>query len=784
MESLLKELKENFNNYIKGVDDFYVKSTENYQSLFKEDKSGIFCRAISHIIRQFLTEEEADSLFIEVPVDELATKENKQAENFLQMENAIGHTLAMAVYPDFIEAPTIENTKEGNFYYSADEIKGRPRLWKIEKGKNTGKLYPDEQFKDRRGNIPVKVGDDAPTLREIFNKHHCNTYRLKSLPGNFHRPAREKMAKMAELLDVYRANKTTKRYNNALLIGFGSPKNIISNYSYIDYPLEFTHNYNNIENSKEYDIIVCVGDCHYKGYEMRLNQLLTKDKTKKIIYIGINHHKDFRGKVFSFSYREMYHYYANDKFPSVKINYVKWDNLECVINKNSSIFRDECLKTIPDIDKIERRVNSYIIKPYLGIENDTNFQEESFQDNILNFINEYFSSSIDDDQWNYLVNSFDNLSLPDLTNNPKSSIFDRIKTNRGKKSEYFFLRSNVYNISRIRDFCKNHNNNRNAFAVDVYIDSKKYYIEKVVKVLFKKLALGTFHLVVFSFFKLNEIATFLLKETKVYNQEYRKKLLNNITYTASSFKRQEYGTLDNFNSKFDLDVLNDYLKESERYILTDEAHQTYDISGELIRCNQLINTDELYEYKEDWLPCELSFYQSPENFQQLRDILYDLPKDKNIDTYSNLWKSRMQERCKNEYKGNSNEMREKDNFKFLDEQTFNNIVNDRYRSVAPRCYKLLFNRMRALGLLNEQEYKYCYNARAASKQGTKIGKILKEGIYEYILTGKCTIQDVNTICSNSENRENPITLDILKDLCIKTITITDITPINKHNDDE
>lgn len=779
MDELLDKLKTYFTDYIQKVDNFYIESTKGYSSLFGDKIPDKFYRAISYIIRQFLESNGNDnSLFIQVPVDEIAVKPKDQKPNYYKMEEAIAHTLSMAVCPISINAPKIENAPEGSFYYTADEINGRPRLWQAKIARTTQRIYPDELFKDR-GQVGKKVLEKTEGLRNIFNDHLNNTYKLSSLPENFNKPTQEKMVKMANFLAIYKANKTNKQYNNALMIGYGRPENLICNYPYVEFPLEFTNKYNNVDD-KEYDIVICVGDRYYLGNEMQLNQRLAQGKSKKIIYIGTTRPQDFNGETFSFSYREMYHYFAQNKFPTFKIHNWEWRELSELLENTSKIFSNDRLNDITDIDKIKRHVNSHIIYQYIGKDSNNESEEESFQDDILDFINTNYSYLINNDQWDFLKESFEKLSLPKSSNNPKTDWLFKDTKKNNPNSQYLYLNPSQPYKDKIKETC-NKNNERNTFAIDVHVDSYQYI--DTIKALFERLALGTFNMV--SFFKLKRIFDFLLKETEMYKQEYRKKILGNITYTESQTSRQEYGSLDNFD--YALEALNDWMKTSAtttNYVITDENDNTYDICGDVIRCKQLIDVDKLFEYKEDWLPCELSFYQKPENFHELRDVLYDLPVDRNIETYSNLWKERLKTRCLDIYQDNCNKMITEDKIEFS-KGVLKKVVKDKYTSKFPNCYYRLFNKMKAIGILTEEEHNYCIRAQKANENSRSVGRKLKEGTLNYVLTGECTTPDINIICSNSKKTKNPINLDSLKELCIKTVTIKEIKKSNKkHHDDE
>lgn len=199
MEAVLNNIKHQFEEYIKKVDAFYKETTKNYSVLFGTEPD-IFCLAMSHIVHNFL-ESDGDSLFIQIPVDELGTRQTLQDKNFQKMEEAICHTLAMAVYSDNMEAKDLSELSEGDIFYTADDIEcpsgeTRPRLWKIIKDKLGNR--PKEQFCDksrtnRKNDLLISINKEH--LCSIFSNHKANTYKLNSLPDNNNEPTRKKMAK-------------------------------------------------------------------------------------------------------------------------------------------------------------------------------------------------------------------------------------------------------------------------------------------------------------------------------------------------------------------------------------------------------------------------------------------------------------------------------------------------------------------------------------------------------------------------------------------------------------
>ena len=129
------------------------------------------------------------------------------------MEEAISHTLAMAVYPDNIQVDDFSSCEVGDFYYTATNIscrngKVRPRLWEIKQSQRIDK-YPKEIFPDERTGASLLIAE-AQERCNIFQSHINNTYKLCSLPENNNEPTQKKMRKMAEWLDVYKNNKTSK----------------------------------------------------------------------------------------------------------------------------------------------------------------------------------------------------------------------------------------------------------------------------------------------------------------------------------------------------------------------------------------------------------------------------------------------------------------------------------------------------------------------------------------------------------------------------------------------
>lgn len=779
MKRFLVNIENAFKNYVSHVDNFYIESTKGYSKLFENNLPGTFFRAISHVMRQFL-ESDADSLFIQIPVDELASNKAEQDGNFFKFEEAISHTLAMAVYPGTLNAQNLDDLNCGDFYYTADNVKcrggeNRPRFWKIKKD-NTGRKYPSEQFPDTsKYNVPISIGK-FNDLCEIFENHRYNTYKLDHLPDNNHKTTREAMMKMAQMLGIYKANKTHKHYENALIVGFGAPSSLISNYPYLSYPINFVNNYTTIKNDQQYCVTVFVGDCKYKGYEGTINNRLAKGHTKKVIYIGSNKPDHYNGLTFSFSPREMYHYFANDKFPNFEIDKINWNSLNEIINSISEILHDDSLNIQEDLIK---RVISYAITPFIGYSLFNS--EDSIEDRLLNILNEELS--LTDEQWETLVKKMEEKQQIRLDGNPKKEMFSTIKAaTEGNKCT--LLEPYTSYTNKIKDVCQN-NKMGNTYVIDVFSDSEKYI--DIVRCLFKKLALGNVHLL--TYFNLNKIKDFLSGESKIYNQEYRKSVLDGLSYSATSNEKPTtYGSLDYFDYDTIDKLITSYKERTASptyYTLISNDGKEYDVSGGIIRYNHEINAHELYEYAADWLPCEVSFYIKPEHFQQLRDILYDLPPGNDIDTYARLWKNRLQERCEEIYERKYQKMWENDNFKFIKQSVFKSYVNGNYNSRFPTIFSRLALNMKKLGILSEEEYIYSLKANTANKK-TNIGRELKKGVYEFLLTKKCQVADMNAICANSQKSNSPLTHETLTDMCVKTIDVVEIKKTNKKrtNDDE
>ena len=111
------------------------------------------------------------------------------------------------------------------------------------------------------------------------------------------------------------------------------------------------------------------------------------------------------------------------------------------------------------------------------------------------------------------------------------------------------------------------------------------------------------------------------------------------------------------------------------------------------------------------------------------------------------------------------------------------MIEAKYESMFPSEFVFLSKKMKELGLLNDNEYTNLRKAKVASDKARIIGRNLKKGLYEYILTGKSNVNDVNIISKNSEKRGSMISLDDLKEQCIKTINVKDIIKSNRRDND-
>lgn len=778
MKSRLNLAKESFDNYIKKVDDFYKQATNAYSSLFGEESSDMFCRAISYVLRTFIeSEDDGNSLFIQIPIEEIGLNEKSQTTNFLKMEESIGHILSMAVYPDEIEATDLSSCNVGELYYTAAKIpcKGgtnRPRIWEIKEGKINGK-YPIERFRDVDNRRVERKVADIQGRCVIFQDNINVTYKLSSLPENNNQPAQNKMKKMAELLNIYRNNKPTRRYRNAVMVGYGKPKTM-SDYDYLSYPLKIVNRFDKINQDDAYDIMVIAGDKWYNGVESRLTNRIGRGLTNRIIFIGSEMPKDYRGKVFSFSHREMYHYFANDKFPTLEINRLVWDSLNDIINAINNILNSEILNVDP---LLKKKTLNYTIAPYIGY----NVEAINIKDRFLDFVDEQYD--ISSEQWDYIEKVAEESLQEPIIGTPKQSEYEKVKNNFGRDAECILLESRLSYINRINKYLSKKNRVDNICIVDVCTEKQAM---EVTECLLRKLTLGRICLLSYNYVSLSKVENLFFKDYICYNEEYRTKILNNLHHEVIEENQNHYGSLDSFDDSELDNIMRDYYDRpqySQYYSLVSDTGEEYDVSGDIVRYGYQINVGDLFDNAEDWLPSEVSFYQKPRNFQYLRDILYDLPAGANIDTFANLWKNRLRERCIGVYNGDSRIMWETDGFKKIKFPMFKKIVELRYEPMFPSEFGFMLNKMKNIGIINDEEYKNSRKAKKASHKSRKIGRYLKRGLYEFLLKGKCNEGDVNAICKNSKKNGEPLTLKSLQELCIKTINVKEIKKSNKRNDD-
>ena len=775
MKHLLDELNNTFTEYIKTVDDFYKARTQRIDTLFGHETADIFCRGISYIIRQFLESEDDTELFIQIPVDELASK-----TNFLKMQDAICHTLAMATYDKCkIEAHPISQESEGEVFYTADSIEcsrgeTRPRLWKIQQG-NNGLLFPNEQFPDKSretGNnvyITLKTKD----LQKIFDNHIGNTYRLATLPDNNNVTTRKKLLKMARLLEVYKANPTSKLYKNALLVGFGNSASLrICDVPWISYPVDFEKKYENICD-KHYEILVFADETKYSGRESRINNEIAYGHCKKVIYLGKNKPLNYNGIVISFTSRELYHYFANDKYPEFEMKKLQWECLDQALFSLTDVINNEVLNLDGDV---KRRAFTYALTPYLG---HTFFRDATtMKERLLAFLDD--NSVLNNDQWDALIESSGKLDVISFKENPKRQCYQSIRK-ECRHNPCLLLEAYVSYPNKIKKLCQR-NRKQNVYVVDVCSDSNCYL--DVVRYMFRKLAKGKVFFL--TYFELNKFKDFLLSDISVYNSDYRRLVLCNLEHPqVSSTDVQHYGSLDKFNVDLLDDIMATYNSQNAaRYILTADDGDEYDISGDVIKDKRIVNCGDLLDYAEDWLPCDLSFYVKPDCFQELRDVLYDLPKGEDVDSYARLWKSKLQERCRSEYDSDARTMWDQDKFIFMKLSTFKKVIKDRYTPQFPNVYKRLAIQMHAIGLFTQEELDNSLKAHQASKEASPFGVKLKQGIFKYILTGTCNVKEVNVICDKKQRPYSSYTLDKLQTKCIKTARIIKITLSKNKNDND
>lgn len=770
MEEIIKGLKDSFQNYQEQVIKLFQDVTAPWDKLFETYENPDICRGLFYIIQNFL-EGDKTQLFIQLPTDELGKDNEIQKKNLSEIQEAITDFMLLATKNSWerkLCCPKIEEMNVGEYYYFPDYTwKGHDDyIWETVEDEGGLRL----KCIDPRGKHKPRKSD----AKQVFEKHRGNGIKLtkdSETSGNLHKIA-NKFAFYKELP----APTSMFEADSCILIGSKSANPLLSRDS-INSPVTHATNYANLVD-EPCDVLVILWDRKYRNFEIEINNLIASGDVRKVILLGTETFEGFKDNsenmCFPFTYREIFSYYYNpqrdykNRFPNIVFKKIDFPYLQDEILRLNSYIPDSFLR------KDRQRILGLALRPFIfrkyGEPNIDRLREILYNDypamsnadieEILNWVDAFPHTGITPKEESNPTTAWDQTFDIDPTSSYKRDLSKHLSGNSEDRTQ------------------KKHpatNNNNQYYIIDAPLNV--YKVVDCVKALLSRGAMGTY--LIMSYFELPKLKDFFESEIKVYRSKDRFELLK-IRFEFETKKQNAVSNnlLDYYNDDFTDEIL--FAGTAQRQIVQNQKFEcdfdgitdTVTLeNGPVIYFSNTIKVEDLHKYKSDYLPCKITYYQKPQNFQQLMSIYYNFPRNESVESFAKFWKERLREMLRERYDSDL-ELMQKD-FRFLSQAELKRITRNSYQSMFPHKIDSIANVMAKLKFITAEESKYIKAAHDIVGEYSINGQNLKASLIEYKLTGKID-EFLKTIIDNASDKGLNITADNILAQCMFTETLIDI----------
>lgn len=761
---------ESYKVYIDEFDEAVLSKTSMYDDIFGTNE--VFFRCIFYTLKDFINDPNSDELFIKIPTKELGTGANAIDTNWRKFQGIITDTLGMATINEQVNLLndfSIDRRCLGKVYFchndnKIEDIKNCPSLWEIVESEiNDNGVRPKELF-------PGRKHYKSPQAISLLSMNRDCSYLMKCAPTSFDAKIKRHIEYVYNKIESYKRFRFDKQFKSALIIGFNDGakryERVYSNV-YFASPVQFQTRYDDSTCNQE--ILCFVGDRKYMNNidDIRRN-LYLGHSSKKVIYIGSefgNYEPNERRKIFEYSYRDMYHYFAHDNFPKFKSYWLSFPWLNQQI-----LTLQEIMNEMPGLeDSQKKNILTRVFKDFVGFEtkrlNDGDYKD--FED----FLYENTSLNAEDEE--KLTDWYSTLSYTEKT--PKQQVLDSIKSQ---------CRASMIHIVKPYSYKRNlekYLKCKNASTIDIPVDIKfdSFNSLDIVKFMLFNLTMGNIHLL--SYVENKKIHKFLNDESNCCNGDYR------ISTFGVRYKQiRESDEEDSFNlmDYFNADLFEIFEKEAaesntyfQRYLITDLDGREETITGNVIVSNRIIPISELFDYKDDYLPSKVIYYKTPDDFSHIMEIIKNFPVGQGFAYYSSLWKKKLSSYCKEKYSGNIKEMHKKD-FPFMPRSMMKSYVDPDSDVAFPRKFIMLLLKLSKLNVISQEEAQYLAAANNVANESSSYGTQLKEALYNYKITNEKDgfLESYDRHC---EQRNESLNSDVLLEDCLIEANIININKIEK-----
>ena len=718
--------------------------------MFAGECSCDIYRGLFYIIKEFLNGQ-SNQLFIQFPTDKIGRTDEVQKANRNHIQEFLADFLCLAAkngWEGKLKCPNIDQTKIGEFYYSEGLI------WEI-KSSNFCPVRPSTS--DRRYN-----NLSTPLAIKMYEKTRSKGVKLLNVINSDAVPLR-KIKDWVERINLYRELPSFYTASKCILVGRNQYwKNQPINTGCIDNPIIFVSDYGDVRNL-ECDVLVILWDKKYLDYERDINNAVAEGRIRKVVFIGTEIFDGFKkcdtNLVYPFTYRELYTYFdscdsAKSQFPQFEFRKVAFPSL---IDKVSEIER-----IIPEhIEESDRRrIIRFSLYPFLSMR-----YSLPQVDRLRSYLWENFES-LAPSEIDSIIDWISSVSFSGRS--PKESEDQRIVSDKQK----FYINPIESYKDRLNAYLKNTNSNRQVYIIDAFINDKRYI--DIIKSLLERGCRGTFYLL--SYFDIPYLKRFFEDEVSIYTSEERRKFLDiEFDLNISSEAPISNNLIDYYDaSTDDLSLIFTPQQPVKHLTYTcsfDECRDSFIVDGDVIYYSGTKTIDELYNNKEDHLPCRITFYKTPSNFQHLMEVYFNFPKGKNVEYFSRLWKQKMQELLKVRYNSDVSIMAE--DFRFLKLEKLKSIVRDKYQSLFPDEIGQVAIALNRMGSISLDEMRLIRSANAVVGKHSAKAKELKSSLIQYELTGNID-GFLSILITNGNARGEKWSAESLSKQIMLTYTLVDI----------
>lgn len=765
MQELINSIKTSFPKYHKDVNNVYRQKTANWNKLFSGDYSSDIYRGLLYIINEFLNGEKKQ-LFIQFPTEKLGRTDSLQKANREHLQEIIADILCLTTKQQWgpqLACPDIDSTSIGDFYYSEitsqeSSTSGKSSqqegiIWEIKSSHS----YPARPSTNHKSYNNLRTSD----ARNMFNASRANGIKLSCVSNVSIIPPR-RIKDWGDRINLYRELPAIYSSSTCIMVG--------RNQYWKDQPIDtgifadlitFVSDYQTVKD-QACDILVLLWDKKYLDYERDILNAVASGKIKKVIYLGTQIFDGFKKEssnvCFPFTYRELYAYFdstesGRSQFPQFEYRKIAFPSLIEKVSELETIIPTQ----LEDLDK--KRIIRYCLYPFLCL----TYSLPQI-DRLRMFLWENFEA-MSPDEIDEIINWVSKVSFSGRS--PKEQENQSITSDKQK----FYISPIESYKDRLNSYLKKTNSNRQIYIIDALVNDKRYI--DIIKSLLERGCRGTFY--VLSYFELPYLKRFFEEEVSIYKNEVRSKYLDiefDLTIAESPVSNNLLDYYDATSDDLSLIFTPQQPVKHLTYTCSfADCLETSVVDGDVIYYSETKSIDELYNNKDEYLPCTITYYKTPADFQYLMEVYFNFPKGQNVESFSRLWKCRMQELLKSKYNGDVAIMWE--DFRFLKIEKLKAIVRGKYKNLFPDEIGQIASALNKMEVISIDEMRLIRSADSVVGKHSAKAKDLKSSLIQYLLTG--TINGfLNMLISNGVAHGEQWSADTIAKRIMLTHTLNDV----------